>query len=205
MKGDAALRAEVEAAVLAEIERIGPDGFAKDGVVKRFVGRGTGRSTIYRWVDVILASGKPGQHIAKAVERAAAARAATTPDPAVAAAGEVIERLPAVVRLDEMVRTEGTVPAIERLQKCIQIAEKVISHAETPEGAVRNARLLLQASEHLRRTIDSCVRLQEAVMEVSQVERFHQAIFDMLREESPTFAEKVLIQLRQLNVQWGVV
>ena len=39
----ALLKAEVQDAVIAEVGRIGPAGFQKDPLVKRFAGRGAGR------------------------------------------------------------------------------------------------------------------------------------------------------------------
>ena len=92
---------------------------------------------------------------------------------------------------------------VERLRECVEIAQKIIKYSQTDNGKVRNAKLLLAGSEHLRRVIDSAVKLQEAAMQLSQVERFHEEIFVALREESPEFAEKVLVRLGQLAERWG--
>jgi hypothetical protein len=51
-----ALRAELEAAVLVEIEHTGPQGFSKDPIVRRFLDRGASKPTIYRWIDATLAA-----------------------------------------------------------------------------------------------------------------------------------------------------
>jgi hypothetical protein len=60
MPSGAPLRAEVERAVLEAVERVGPGGLSKSDIVKPFLARGTARSALFRWVDAVLASGKPG-------------------------------------------------------------------------------------------------------------------------------------------------
>ena len=41
-------------------------------------------------------------------------------------------------------------------------------------------------------------------MEVSQVEKFHAAVFETIQEESPATAERLLLRLQQLNASWGL-
>jgi len=82
------LKAKVEAAVLAEMERAGPDAFRKVAVVNRFMGQGASRATLYRWVDAPLASGRVGQHLTRKVKEAAAKRARRSPEPAREVAAE---------------------------------------------------------------------------------------------------------------------
>jgi hypothetical protein len=191
---------EVEAALLAEMERVGPDKMVRADVARQFLARGVDRATLFRWIGQIIASGRPGQRLAKKVREAAASRAARVADPAASAAAEFVAAIPAPPTID----TADALPFLARLQGCLARADEMIAHAKTEDGKVRNSRLLLAASEHVRRTLATAARIQDGLMEVSQVERFHQAIFDMLREESPAFAEKVLIRLRQINATWGV-
>jgi len=84
----AALKAEVERAVLMELARTGPDKFRPDTIVKAFKGR-AGRTTLFRWIRQTIESGKPAQHLARTVKRAAAARAKRSEDPAASAAAEM--------------------------------------------------------------------------------------------------------------------
>ena len=49
-KPSRALRAEVLAAARAELAQTGADGFTPGVVVARFLGRGAGRTTLFRWV-----------------------------------------------------------------------------------------------------------------------------------------------------------
>jgi hypothetical protein len=105
------LRDELETVVMEGVERIGPHGFRKDVIVKRFLDRGASNNkpTLYRWIDATLASGKPGRRVAEMVKEAVAARAARTPEPAADAAAEVVEQLPAVMRVElpPLNRTRG--------------------------------------------------------------------------------------------------
>jgi hypothetical protein len=61
-------------------------------------------------------------------------------------------KLPALVKVDDVV-SAGAIPVMDRLNQCISAADQVIAFARTPEGAVRNSKLLLSASEHLRRCV----------------------------------------------------
>ena len=105
-KASAELYAEVSDAVLVEVEQIGVDGINAAGIVARFVGRGVSERQLYRWINQIIGSGQPGQHLAKRVKAAAAERSARVPDPAEAAAAvaaEARELLPARVSPDDIV------------------------------------------------------------------------------------------------------
>ena len=66
-------RDEVEAAVIAEVTRVGPSEVDKGAMVKRFLDRGASRASLYRWIDAALASGK----VAKRIKTKAKAGAAT--------------------------------------------------------------------------------------------------------------------------------
>jgi hypothetical protein len=144
-------------------------------------------------------SGRPGQAMVKKVKASASRRANRTEDPAKDAAAEVGERLPAVLTASDVLPGSGGVVAVvERLRECVEIAQKVIKYSLTEDGKVRNAKLLLAGSEHLRRVIDSCVRLQESAMQLSQVERFHGAIIQEVAKESPEAAERILAAVGRL-------
>ncbi len=197
------LRAEVEAAVLAEIERVGPDALSKNAVAKRFHGRGVSAATVWRWVDAVVKSGRAGQHLARKVKKAAAARAARSPNPAADAAAEVATKLPALVSPDDIVGAGGAINAIGQLQDCIRAAQQVMGHARTPEGGVRMAKTLLAASEHLRRCMETTARLAEAMRNVAEVDRFHEAILAEVAKESPACAERILVRLAHQATEYG--
>lgn len=196
------LRGEVEAAVLDQAEHIGLRGFDKAGLVNRFLGRGASRATLYRWVDGVLKSGRAGQHLTKKVKEAAAERAERSDAPAADVAREVATKLPAVVRVEDIAGT-GTIPIISHLQECLQAARDVMRYARAEDGRVRNAKLLVSASEHLRRSLETSVRLYEAMRSVNQVDAFHAAIIEEIGKVSPDLAEVVLNRLSLLSTQWA--
>jgi hypothetical protein len=198
----AALRAELEGAVLEELRRVGPTAFEKMTIARRFLGRAS-LATLYRWVDAALA--KAGPKLAGEVVAAAEARAARTAEPALQAARQAVTTtLPRVPRLEDTAGLGGTIPAIEQLGECVRAAQQVMDYARHADGSVRSAKILLTATEVLRRSLDTAVKLQQAVMEVSQVEKFHAAVFETIREESPATAERLLVRLQQLNAGWGI-
>jgi hypothetical protein len=198
----AALRAELEAAILADVERLGLDKWSKDTLVKRFMGRGASRTTLYRWVSEVEASGKPDQHVVRKVREAAAARAAIEADPAFAAAADAGAQLPALVKVNDVV-SAGAIPVMDRLNQCVAAADQVIAFARTPEGAVRNSKLLLSASEHLRRCLETAARVTETMMRAERVERFHAVIIEEIGKEAPVVAERLAMRLAQLASQWA--
>jgi hypothetical protein len=207
MKCDPGLRAAVEAAVLVEITRSGPEGFSRADLVKRFIDRGASRATLFSWVGAVLASDKPARAIEKRVATAAKRRARKEPDPGAAAARDVVAELPPIVSLGPALTPDApdsAIPFMRRLQECFAAADQLLKHARTAEGDVRNARLIVVASEHARKTLETAARIQAGLLELGQTEKFHQAVFDVLKEVDPTVAEKVLIRLRQVNATWGV-
>lgn len=196
-------RAEFEARALKLIEQYG-DQFDRAGLVGEFKSRGIGQSTLYRWLDALEKSGRAGAHLGKVVQREAEARAQRTADPAADAAREAVEVLPPVPDVSTLVETGGVVSVVDKLRTCIAIAEELMNHARTEEGKPRNVKLLLAASEHLRRSAQTVVQLQEAMLAVVHVERFHEAIFQVLREEDPALVERILMKFRQVNAQFGM-
>ena len=80
----------------------------------------------------------------------------------------------------------------------------MINFSKTKEGEVRNPKLLLAALREARHCLETAGKLQEAMMQVAHIERFHAAIFDCLRAESPLLVERVLASMRQMNQKWGI-
>lgn len=197
-----ALFGEVEAAVIAEVERVGPAALDRTALVRRFGGQVASRSTLFAWIDKILASGRPGQAITRSVKAAAAERAARAEDPAADAAEEAAALLPVRVSVDE-VAGGGGLRLLDRLARVVADAELVVAHAKTAEGGVRNAKLLLSAGDALRRVAETILRVTESMHEVDQVTKFHDEIFAALREESPELAERIVRRLQRLAEKWG--
>jgi hypothetical protein len=199
---DSSLRREVEAAVAKSVKAIGIDRFRKEPIVHRFIGRGAAVSSLYRWIDASIASGKPGQAAVKAVKKAAKARASRTPDPVGEIVDEVRERLPVTVRLEDVAGTP-TVKIIEELGTVVADLKSLVRHAKCADGSVRNARLLLQASDRVRACMETALKVQAAMRDVAQVDRLHDAILEEIRRESPETAERILHRIDIIAAAWG--
>jgi hypothetical protein len=72
-----------------------------------------------------------------------------------------------------------------------------MTHARTDDGKVRNARLLLAASEHLRRCIETAAKITDTLMRADKVERYHTAIIEEIA------AERILLHISRLTAAWG--
>ena len=99
----------------------------------------------------------------------------------------------------------GALDLLATLRTCIENAEAVVQFARHPDGRVKMSKTLLAASEHLRRSVDSLVRLQEAIHNVSQIEEFHRGIVASLEEvarDYPQIAPLVLGRLRAVTAAW---
>lgn len=200
-----ALRAEVEAAVLAEAARIGSSAINKKTAIGPFIGRAS-QATLYRWVDAILATGRADEHAARTIAAAGEAQAAKAPAAPLTPAevGErVATKLPTVPRV-EHIASAGAIPIITRLNTCLTVAEDLMRHARTDEGKVRNSRLLLGASEHLRRCLETAAKITDTIMRADKIERFHAAIVEEIMKESPATAERILGRLSAITSGWSV-
>jgi hypothetical protein len=196
------LFAEVEAEIVARVTRFGPDALRPVEVVRQFGGRGSDRATLFRWVDRIVAGGRPDQALTKVVKTAAAKRAKRSKDPAAAAAVEAVASLPAVVTIDD-VASAGVIPVITLLNECIVVARQVIAHARAIDGGVRNSKLLLSASEHLRRNLETAAKITELMLRSDRIEKFHVAVIEELSLESPALAERAAMRLARLSNRWA--
>jgi len=190
-----ALRLEIEAAVLDAVAKVGPDGLDKSAIVSRFAGRAP-QSTLYRMIDAPLKSGKAGRMVEKVVAEAVAARASA--DPARDAARDAVEILPKPIRVDAVVASKGGQSFGHYIQRCIDIAEKLIQHACTTEGNVRNAKLLAVGSESLRRSMETALKIQVQMRDLQQVDEIHNAMMEEIARESPECAERIFMRVGHL-------
>jgi hypothetical protein len=203
----AALRSEVEAAALMEATRVGIERFNRSVVVKPFLGRGSSQSTIYRWVDAALATGKVGQAMVRGIKAAADARVAprkhdTPSASAEKSAAALADLLPAIATLEDVAGIRHPIPVIQTLGEIVDDVKLLIAHAKTTDGEVRNSRLLLAASGELRKCLETAVKLLEAMREVDQVDRLHAAIIKRVAELAPETAAAILRDIDQIAAQW---
>ncbi len=199
----AALRAEVEQATLEEVRRVGVEAFETITIAKIFKGR-VSQATIYRWVEAAL--GRVMQAVAHDIKDAAQQRIEREDDPAESVVADVEAKLPAMVAVDDLVPSGGSIQLIDRLMRSLEAAEQVMSYARHQDGSVRSAKMLLLASEHNRRTLDTALRMQQAMREISDIDQFHRDILDMVRrvaKNHPAAAEEIVTSLAQIASRWG--
>lgn len=160
----AAMRSKFETEVLAEVARIGVEAFRPDALVKRYMAKGGGKATLYRWAKAVLASGRAEAHVELIAAQATAARAEVNPEPAAGTAGAAADATKAViVGQHAVMRTggAGSMALLDKLHDCIRTAEEVLAYSKTAEGKVRNSKLMLQAAETLRRSIETGAKIAD--------------------------------------------
>jgi hypothetical protein len=201
-----AMRDKFEQALLAEVARVGLEHFTPDAVIKRFLGCGGKRTSLYRWQRELMATDRPREHLDRVTAQAVAIRAAVDPEPAAGAAGAAADGAKAVIIAQHVVRGTGGAGAmalLEKLHDCIKTAEDVLAHAKTPEGKVRNSKLMLQAAENLRRSIETGSKIAEMLVRADKIEQFNRAVIEEIAKVSPELAEQVALRLSQLASSWA--
>jgi len=201
------LRRQVVEEVAVALERHGPTATGwKADLVRQYENRGVGRSTLFRWIDEALKSGGAGNRLAKKMKARAEERAAASPDPVAEVVAEVVQALPPVVRLEDTAQLGGTIAVIDKLRAAVAAAEQVMEYARTEEGKVRMGKLLLAASENLRRCLETAQKLQSGMREVQHIDAFHANIIAMVEriaKRYPGAAEEILVELNRLAAGWG--
>ena len=193
------LRADVEAAALREAERVGPEGFRPEAIVRQFSAHGVDRATLYRWIAALRASGRMGAYLAARVRTAAQTRAACSEAPSEEVARDAATLLPQPMRSEEIAAAGGLVSFTGLLQCCVHTAEQLLRQATAPDGSIRMPRLALSASEHLRRCLETSARVAVAMRDLQNLQRFHAAVIDAVRAENPEAAERLLARLMQIT------
>jgi hypothetical protein len=193
------LRARVESAVNKAVAATGVEGFRKDRVVRRFLDQGASRATIYRGVDQHIASGIPSQKAARAVRAAARARG---PDGRAQVVAELEARMPVGAGLDH-VAGGRTVNVIERLQRVLENLDAVVLHAKAPDGSVRNAKLLVLASDKTRAALETCVIIFKEMRSVDRLDAMHRLIIEEIAKNDAPTAERILRRIDVVASRWS--
>jgi hypothetical protein len=199
-KTDQELKAKFEAAIAKAVAAGGVKGVSKRDLVRRFSNKGTSDATLYRWIEASLASGKPEQAAVRSVK--AAARGRRGADPAASVVAAVSETLPAMVRLEDVSGTP-TVKIIEELGTVVSDLKSLVKHAKGADGSVRNARLLLSASDRVRACLETAVKIQQAMRNVDEVDRLHAAMIAEIAKCDPVLAERVIRAMRAVSSRWS--
>jgi hypothetical protein len=216
MKQDASLRAEIEAAVARAYQTLGPGGLKKSDIVAQFEGRAS-RSTLYATVDRVIGREKPAQTLVRKVKdrayqqaasrrRAAKKEGVSEADYTAGRAARALARVPTLPTMPDIAAPGiSVVEFVAKLQACVSAAEQVMAFARKEDGSVKMSKTLLAASEHLRRSLETAVKLHEAIRTVSDIEQFHDELIalvgDVAREHPPA-AELLLTRMREVAARW---
>lgn len=180
----------------------GPD-FDRRPLVKRFVEEtGTSQTSLYRWAQGLLDSGRAATAYAEAVQVAAETRAAL-PEPELSLEVAVMAELPPIAALAALPAAE-VIDIMGILRRNLLVGDELIRHARNAEtGGIRNSKLMIGAIETIRRTVETIARVNDSLEQTRQLQAFHSAIFEMLKQEAPETAERVLMRMKQLSSTWA--
>jgi len=183
---------------------MGPGGFDKASVARPFMTRGLTRSTVYRWIREILATGRPGAAIEAEVVKAAKARAERTPEPARDAAQEIVALIPPVVTLGDLTGEDGTIAVVSRIIAILRDMDLLVAHAKHDDGKVKNSKLLIAASREMRQGLETAMKLKEGLRQERDLDEMMRAIVAEVARESPACAERILRRMTGVLTQHGV-
>ncbi len=210
---DNSLRLEVESAISKAYAECGADGVKTSVIVRPFLSCGVGRSTLYRWADRLAKAKKPGPAMIRAAQKAAAVRkhraesSGGTPGMAAASVAAKLIAGAAVLPSVDVVAGPGLSArdVIRRVQLNIEAAEQVMAFARYPGGKVKVSRTLLAASEHLRRSLETALKVHTAMRAVADIEEFREELIAMVGDVAaayPPAGELLLSRMRGIGSRW---
>jgi hypothetical protein len=195
------LKAEVHKAALAAARITGWAALDRPALVAAFQGR-VPRSTLYRWLSEV--EGSPLDRTTEELMRDARAGGRARVE---SVAGEVQARaaamLPRVPSVEDCAAVTAPVAVMDKLRQCLTAAEDVMSKCRTPDGAVRNSKMLLLSAEQLRRSLETAVKLQEAISDGLQIDQFHKTIMEEIAKIDPAVAAQIAAKLLEVNAAWA--
>ncbi len=196
------LRAEAIRYCADAAEAAGGLDFHRAPVIERVMARGAGRTFAYKVVAEVMDSGE--------VERELESRRGDMAALAAGARGEApaaelvhVTRQPAPTGTSVAARIGAGVAVFAKLENIVADIERVRAVAFHDDGRIKNSRMVLKAAEEMRRSLETVVKLQQVMNDIAGLERFHAAIIDVIREESPELAQRVLRRLDDLAARWG--
>lgn len=167
--------------------RGGWSGIDRPALVRQFSGQASPAS-IYRWIDQAkrkssaadAAPGKPGR------PRKDAASSPAPISVSVPALSMPVENAPVeVVQVAQLIRI------------CLQAAQDVQAASRGPDGKPRNGKMMLRATDTLRRSLETAVKLQEVINREEQmarlVEDYIHRMQEAVKRESPDCARRILL------------
>lgn len=158
---------------------------------------GLGRTASYDWIVRAIEDGDVERAIEARRAGLAAMAAGTHPD-APSTPTDALPPPPPGPPAEGVTFRLQSNALVAHLGRAVADVETVRRMAFTADGKPRNARLLLHASEALRKTLETALRVQSSLHEIAAVERLNRAIVSTIMEESPELARRVLQRLDQL-------
>jgi hypothetical protein len=92
---------------------------------------------------------------------------------------------------------------IKELEIVVADLKAVVAHAKTPDGKPRNARLLLMASDRVRASMETALKIHQAMRDIDQVDGLLSAIIEEIGRESPEVKERILRRIAALAPRYG--
>ena len=111
-------------------------------------------------------------------------------------------RSPTAQRLSELAARGNTVAVIRNLERSLSAANHVLEKAEKAGANANSPWVILRASEQIRRCAETAIKLHDAMWNVQRIEEFHRTVIQIVAEESPAAAERVMRRLEELAQQW---
>lgn len=194
------LKVEFQQAAIAAARVTGWAALNRAGLVAQFKGR-AGRSTLYRWLAQIDGA-LLDRTVDEMIQDARGGEGARVES----VANEIQARVEAtflkVPTIHETVAATVPIEVMEFIRTCITASTDVMKRSRDSAGAVRNSKQLLAASEHLRRNLETAIKLQEAISDGLEVERFHQTIMEEIAKIDPIVAGRIAARLLEVNSAW---
>ncbi len=218
--------------IAAEVERVGAAKVDTAAIVRRFVALGASKSRIHTWIGEAKAEATDERRSvrAAAVKRVAAAQAAQSAsmleaemvaaEVAMVAKGLQVEIPPAAVVAGDAAKAELGLPALAEalalavvpggartvlagLQKVNDAMLGVLAYSHTPDGKVRNAKLVIASADALRRCLTDSAKLYASVNNMLLVERFMMEVTAVLHRADPAMAMQVVEGIRAVQARWA--
>ena len=150
------------------------------------------RNSFYRWTRDIKNSGLQLKNTARNIKEIDIEKG-------------VSDNLPVNITPDHIGARGGYLSVVDQIGKCVIHADNVLAQCEDSKGKIRNPKLYLQASKHILEAMKTASYISNQLMEAQKVEQFHQAILAHLKARDPELVELILMDLEQLNKDWGII
>jgi hypothetical protein len=197
-----ALKEQVRNAAIAMARLTGWAALDRAALVAEFKGR-AGRSTLYRWLSEI--DGAPlDRTVGEMIQDARAGCRAGVESVAGEVKARALVPIPMAPSIGDCFAAVTPAHIIENLHRLLSASTDVMARSRDSAGAVRNGKMLLQAAEQMRRSLETAVKLQEAISDGLRVEAFHRTLLDEVAKLDPAAAARIVARLSDVNDSWAV-